>query len=401
MALSDLIDWLNAQSRRGASWYVKRLSANDTQANGSHQAGPYVPKPVLFQVFPSINRPADRNPDAKFRLFIDSHGTDHTSRVVWYNSKTRNEARITRLGGASSALLDPENTGALAVLAFAEESDSRQVLCRVWVCRDSVEEEIVEDRVGPVNPGQWVFKKPDGLDFLGESAAKRDCWLSPEQIPPSWMQDFPSGQELISFAANMRVDRFSDVDQRLVSRRECEFQVFRSVEEAVESPRIRKGFASLEEFITLAQSILQRRKARSGRSLELHVRQMFVEEGMIESQDFSWQRESDPGKLPDFLFPNDRSYQDPEFPECQLRMLATKTTCKDRWRQILNEADRIKRKHLLTLQEGVSQKQFNEMHDAGVHLVVPRPLHSEYPNSVRPHLITVGKFLDEIRIPRR
>ena len=47
-------------------------------------------------------------------------------------------------------------------------------------------------------------------------------------------------------------------------------------------------------------------------------------------------------------------------------MLAAKTTCKDRWRQIINEADRIKLKHLITLQEGVSEAQFREMQEAGV-----------------------------------
>ncbi len=45
-------------------------------------------------------------------------------------------------------------------------------------------------------------------------------------------------------------------------------------------------------------------------------------------------------------------------------MLAVKTTCKDRWRQILNEAQRIKPKHLLTLQEGVSHRQFDEMQES-------------------------------------
>ncbi len=39
-------------------------------------------------------------------------------------------------------------------------------------------------------------------------------------------------------------------------------------------------------------------------------------------------------------------------------MLATKARCKDRWCQILNEADRIERKHLLTLRQGVSESQF-------------------------------------------
>ena len=56
-------------------------------------------------------------------------------------------------------------------------------------------------------------------------------------------------------------------------------------------------------------------------------------------------------------------------------MLAAKTTCKDRWRQILNEAARIDVKHLLTVQEGVSSPQFREMKEEGVRLVVPKTLH--------------------------
>jgi hypothetical protein len=78
-------------------------------------------------------------------------------------------------------------------------------------------------------------------------------------------------------------------------------------------------------------------------------------------------------------------------------MLAAKTTCKDRWRQILNEAERIPVKHLLTLQEGISENQFREMHAAGVTLVVPRPLMSKYPVSVRHQLLSVEKFVSEVR----
>ena len=78
-------------------------------------------------------------------------------------------------------------------------------------------------------------------------------------------------------------------------------------------------------------------------------------------------------------------------------MLAAKTTVKDRWRQILNEADRIPRKHLLTLQDGVSENQFREMKAAAVQLVVPASLHDRYPASVRPHLMSLEQFLSEVR----
>ena len=79
-------------------------------------------------------------------------------------------------------------------------------------------------------------------------------------------------------------------------------------------------------------------------------------------------------------------------------MLAVKTTCRDRWRQILNEADRVPAKHLLTLQEGVSENQFAEKVRAGVELVVPAGLTGTYPAAVRPHLRTLESFIGEVRL---
>jgi len=79
-------------------------------------------------------------------------------------------------------------------------------------------------------------------------------------------------------------------------------------------------------------------------------------------------------------------------------MLATKTTARDRWRQVLNEADRIPAKHLLTLQEGVSENQFAEMQAAQLQLVVPAGLVDAYPKSIRPHLMTLERFICEVRL---
>lgn len=83
-------------------------------------------------------------------------------------------------------------------------------------------------------------------------------------------------------------------------------------------------------------------------------------------------------------------------------MLAAKTTCKDRWRQIRNEVDRnrVVCLHLLTLQEGVSENQFNEMQAEGVELVVPLALHRSYPENVRERLLSVDNFLTLIREQR-
>jgi hypothetical protein len=158
-------------------------------------------------------------------------------------------------------------------------------------------------------------------------------------------------------------------------------------------PRINSGFDSVEAFVEFAGSLTNRRKSRSGRSLELHARLIFSEEAVP----FSWQARTEYKKAPDFIFPSQDAYHDPDFPAESLRMLATKTTCKDRWRQVLNEADRIPHKHLLTLQEGVSESQFREMQDAGVRLVVPMSLMPSYPDEIRTDLLSFERFLAELR----
>lgn len=405
MALADLSDWLDEYTGPDFVWYVKRLSGNDTLANGSHQAGPYIPKDFLFEVLPELNRPDVSNPDVRFRLAIDSHPDCRDVRAIWYNNKnrggTRNETRLTNFGGANSALLDPDSTGALAVFVFRlNRKEGQQQECNVWVCDESVQEDLVEDRTGPVEPGKWIVWSPERTIWSGLFSEKPrvSCWLEPAEIPSSWLEKFPTGAEIISKTIEMRPAHGIDPDNRLIRRRNCEFEIFSSVEEAVEMPLIRNGFRSIDEFVARAQTILQRRKARSGRSLELHARHIFLEENLLENSQFSHQPQSEAGKRPDFLFPSEAAYKDNAFPKQQLRMLAVKTTCKDRWRQILNEADRIPVKHLLTLQQGVSENQFREMTEAGVRLVVPQPLIKLFPSSVQGHLQTLESFIGDIRL---
>jgi EcoRII C terminal/Restriction endonuclease EcoRII, N-terminal len=404
--MMELSDWIEIYSGSDYLWYVKRLSGNDTLANRSHQAGPYVPKDVLFRVFPTLDRLETLNPDTRFDLYIDSH-TDHREiRAIWYNNKLhgnpsggRNETRLTNFGGASSALLDPESTGAIAIFAFSQPTDSSQPVCHVWVCRHETEEDIVEDRVGPIEPGRWTLWTPGSGVFLGRApGARSSCRLDNTEIPREWLTKFPSGEEIIRKAVELRPDASMDCDRRLLRRRDCEYEIFQSVEEAVELPLIQQGFQGIEQFVSRAQSILQRRKSRSGRSLELHTRQIFIEDGLREGLDFEHQPESEDGKSPDFLFPSSALYRDSSFPTSRLRMLAVKTTCKDRWRQILNEANRVDKKHLLTLQEGISETQFREMVAARVQLVIPAPLKDRFPASVQPHLQSLESFIADVRL---
>jgi len=374
--------------------------------NRAHQAGPYIPKEFLFRIFPAINRTDDKNPDHWFELAVDSHMDVRQVRAIYYNSKRsegqpngRDETRLTNFGGGASALLDPESTGALTIFAFPLDENGAATRCHVWVCRHETEEDIAEERFGPVEPGRFVMWSPDQPGLFPPFAARpARCWLEPAEIPPAWLTRFPTGADIVRKTVELRPEHGTPPDKRLLRRRDCEFDIFRSVEEAIELPAIMAGFTSLDGFISRAQTVLQRRKARSGRSLELHTREILIEEQFREGVDFHHGPQSEPGKRPDFLFPSQAAYRNPDFPEARLRMLATKTTCRDRWRQVINEADRIPVKHLLTLQEGVSEAQFREMTQANVQLVVPEPLIAKFPAAIRTDIMTLESFLGDLRI---
>ena len=396
----DLAAWLAHHARSDRVWYVKRLTGNDTLANGSHQAGPYLPREFLRSQFPSLRR-EDENPFVWFDMAIDSHHASRKVKSIWYNNKfrggTRNETRLTNFGGSSSPLLDPESTGALTVFAFGLNRGKDCDQCGVWVCESEEHEDLVEDWVGPVDPSHPFVWSPDS-GRQDDPKFQIDCWLAQHELPTAWLKEYPTGAEVVRKTVEMwQPARQEDPDTRLLNRRACEYQVFRSLEEAVELPSLQGGFDSIDPFVARAKTILQRRKARSGRSLELHVRQILLEEGMQEERDFVHGPVSESGKRPDFLFPNQARYRDPGFPADGLRMLAVKTTCKDRWRQVLTEADRIRVKHLLTLQEGVSLKQHQEMVESGVQLVVPEHHKRKFHKDIRPSLQSVADFVRETR----
>lgn len=88
-----------------------------------------------------------------------------------------------------------------------------------------------------------------------------------------------------------------------------------------------------------------------------------------------------------------------EFPTSSEMSLAAKTTCKDRWRQILNEADRLRdsNKYLCTMQQGISASQMDEMQAEKVILVVPKKYHSAYPQEKRDRIWTIGRFVRYVK----
>ena len=73
------------------------------------------------------------------------------------------------------------------------------------------------------------------------------------------------------------------------------------------------------------------------------------------------------------------------------------TTAKDRWRQVLEEADKIDRKHLITLEGAISENQTNEMISRQLQLVVPKEIHATYSEKQQSWLYSVEDFLGLVK----
>lgn len=86
-----------------------------------------------------------------------------------------------------------------------------------------------------------------------------------------------------------------------------------------------------------------------------------------------------------------------QFPAKDLIVLGAKTTCKDRWRQVLTEADRVNVKYLFTLQQGISKNQLKEMHDSQLTLVVPHKYISSFPIEYQSEIKDLFSFISMVK----
>lgn len=210
---------------------------------------------------------------------------------------------------------------------------------------------------------------------------------------------FPKTIEFSAYARSTVRDLSSkdDPDVALFVWMEREEILFRTLEKYLLGEKLRSltqaGVEDTEPFIKLVQSALQRRKSRAGSALENHLEQVFTDHGVT----YTRTGVTENNLKPDFIFPGISHYHDSEFPHSRLTMLASKSTCKDRWRQILNEAARIPNKHLLTLEPSISENQTNEMKSEQVQLVIPQGLHSSYTLAQRTWLMNIAGFIDLTR----
>ncbi len=130
-----------------------------------------------------------------------------------------------------------------------------------------------------------------------------------------------------------------------------------------------------------------------GHSFENHLAAVFDAHALK----YQTQKKTEKGKKPDFLFPGLEEYFDTGFDVGKLTMLAAKSTCKDRWPQVLPEAERLGQKHLVTLEPSISESQTETMRQSSVQLVVPGHIQESYTEHQRNWLWTLSDFVDLVK----
>ncbi len=366
--------------------YCKFLSANDSGETGGHQRGILVSKAASRIMF--------------HQSLKDESILKRTVEINWQNNlqtescftyyRSKNELRITKFG-RKFPFLRPDQTGALFVFTRQAESQYSGFFLET---DDDIGQFLNAFGLSPTETNRLIEERQVQTPELEKIAIQK--------FITSLTVDFPSSEEMSAAARDIQNSVHNHLeyirtnpDQKIIDWTTMEYILFRAIEHFRYGEKITRGFASVDDFISMANMVLNRRKSRAGRSLEHHLSAIF-DENRIK---YTSQAVTEGSKRPDFIFPSQSEYHDMEFPTEKLISLAAKTTCKDRWRQIINEANRLRDrpKYLCTLQQGISPTQLEEMQAENVILVVPKPYIMTYPKNYRDKIWTLSKFIQYVR----
>ncbi len=367
--------------------YCKFLSANDTKSTRSHQSG-YLVSKAAWQMF--LSKEPTRGQNIKADITIKWQDDFETNSTFTYYGAAKDEFRLTNFG-RGFPFREESNTGDLFILCKIKDNYFKAYILG--------HDDDIDDFFAAVNISATDTNKLiSGHRVDSPKGTILQCFLT---YLRSLATEFPTTKELALNARNCHnninsittKNITSNPDRELLSWLDAEFQLFKTIENDRYSKRIETPFQSVEELVETANTILNRRKSRAGKSLEHHLSEIFKNFSLA----FATQAVTEDNKKPDFLFPGKEAYHNYKFDEKKLILLASKTTCKDRWRQVLNEADRIKVKHLFTLQQGISKNQLEEMYKYNVRLVVPKPYIESFPEDFRNKILSLDAFIKLIQ----
>ncbi len=382
--LQDAIQIVN----EAAFAYCHYITPNDVGKTGGHQYGFTFAKPCYKMFF---DEPGTKGSNKDVYVEIDwQKGLIKTeSRAIYYGVGTRNEYRLTRYGRGFE-FLQEDYIGSLQIMTKNSGGEYYAYVLS--------KEENIEDFMNVFN-----------LDItVGNQIIEKSSIVTPDrELEEAFVtfinrhSDFPDTVVMADYARNSYLSAYGYTEQRISSEAdkiilkwtEAEYKLFRGLEEKIYRPVFTQPFENCQSLVEFSNSILNRRKSRAGKSLEHHLAEIFKASHLK----FEEQVVTENNKKPDFIFPDGVSYHNFTFPANRLTMLGAKTTCKDRWRQVLNEADRIPQKHLFTLQRGVSRNQMLEMKSEKLTLVVPKENINLFLPEFHSDILSLSDFIGLVR----
>lgn len=327
--------------------------------------------------------------------------------LTWYDARAHDPKRSEhRLYFSANAVMNQARAGDLMVIGRRPDGSVLLVLAE----QDSTAASQVQWLFGTADLADAGYAVRDDLDSerdriaLAARLILEQIGVEIEPPPDTHLEDmlrrfggaFPKTRDFSAYARATlpEVDHHGDPDAALLTWMDREETLFRMLEHHLLSSRLKQGFVrDVDGFVAYSLSVHNRRKSRVGYALENHL------ECLLAAWDIRFARTvvTENRSKPDFLFPGAAEYQDQRFPADRLTVLGVKTTCKDRWRQVLAEADRVERKHLLTLEPAISTAQTDEMQSRNLQLVLPRALHATYGGARQPWLMDVSGFVNMVK----
>jgi hypothetical protein len=381
----------------------KRLSAVETAFGGSNQHE-YNGNRDLKAIF----GPEDRAsiPTRFLWLGEDAETVAVDGFLSWYDSRRNHPTRSEfRLYFNSNLVSDKAATHDVIFVALRPDNSAMLIVAQSgstvegqlkWLFGLEVKQEdaFVAKRFDGPGHSSLGYLQSFILDDLGIEYDP-DIPIEIEDLVAKFGVTFPTTRVLSALARETtRASAKEDPDGAVMTWMEQEEALFRAIERQVVKGRLAQGFAGdVDGFLQFSLSVQNRRKSRAGYALGNHVEAVLIAHGVA----FKREARTEKARGPDFLFPGEASYHDTGFAADGLRMLAVKTTCKDRWRQVLAEADRIAPKHLLTLQPNISTAQTAEMRGASLQLVVPAAVSATYTPEQRSWVMGFEGFLALVR----
>lgn len=383
--MDDILQTAVSSVRKSLSAFCHFITPNDVGATGGHQAGFTIPATVYSMFFDSPGHKGEIKDHFIKVKWQNDFSTD--SRAIYYGKGTRNEYRMTRFGRGFPFLKD-DKVGSLLIVARRSNDDY---------------DAFVFDTEDEIDNFMSVFNLTfeDNNKFIDAEGNRPQDVLFDEAIKEivDNCTSFPDTISMSSLARNAFAkaygvaDAITEPDEVLLKWIDAEYHLFLSVEKKLNEDILTTPFVSIAAFVERANSILNARKARAGKSLEHHLSAIFSANRLL----FEEQVITENGKKPDFMFPNGRCYHHFEFPSDKLTILGAKTTCRDRWNQVASEAKRADFKYLFTTQPGMSVSQLTGLESLKVGVVVPKHNIETFPKSFQSKIWPLARFIAMIK----